>query len=71
MSIEITISGKPLQIELSPAASLAMQQRVTPLLAEMELYFSCLVRKKVRFYERVKSVDSERVSVNEFFFCAF
>ena len=65
MSVEITISGKPVRIELSPAASHAMQQRITPLLAEMELYFSCLVRKKVRFYDNDESMDSERVFVNE------
>ncbi|MEN8168818.1 MAG: hypothetical protein ABFS08_01170 [Pseudomonadota bacterium] len=65
MSIEITISGKPVQVELSPAASHAMQQRTEPLLAEMELYFSCLVRKKVRFHSANESRDAERVFVNE------
>ena len=71
MSVDVTISGKPVRIELSPAASDAMQQRTTPLLAEMELYFSCLVRKKVRFYDRNDGKDVEQVQVNDQFAVRF
>jgi len=48
----IQFCGKPLKIKLSPAANKALQQRNTPLHVEMELYFSCMIRKKVRFYEQ-------------------
>ncbi|MDH3354659.1 MAG: hypothetical protein OEL79_05540 [Chromatiales bacterium] len=65
MNTQINISGKPVTIELSKAASAAMQNRTSPLLAEMELYFSCLIRKKVRFYDNVDSDDAERVHVND------
>lgn len=50
--MNITLADKPLEIRLSRAAELALAQRTTPLLAEMELLFSCLIRKKVRFYEQ-------------------
>lgn len=45
----ITLSDKPLEIRLSRAAERALAARATPLLAEMELLFSCLIRKRVRF----------------------
>jgi len=63
MKLSTNIDNKPLLIELTKAASKAIQERTTPLLAEMELYFSCLVRKKVRFYEEKNKEES--VIVNE------
>ena len=45
------IEGRSVNVTLSPSASRALAQRNTPLLAEMELYFSCLIRKQVRFRE--------------------
>lgn len=45
----ITLSDKTLEIRLSRAAERALAARATPLLAEMELLFSCLIRKRVRF----------------------
>ncbi|MDA8328044.1 MAG: hypothetical protein M0Z83_03620 [Betaproteobacteria bacterium] len=50
--MNITLADKPVEIRLSRAAKTALAQRTTPLLAEMELLFSCLIRKKVRFYEQ-------------------
>ncbi|OIO78783.1 MAG: hypothetical protein AUJ86_03750 [Hydrogenophilaceae bacterium CG1_02_62_390] len=47
--MNITLAEKNLDIRLSPAAEHALAQRQTPLLAEMELLFSCLIRKRVRF----------------------
>lgn len=52
MQNEITIGGKSVHITLSPAAQKALSQRSNPLFVEMELYFSCLIRKQVRFYEQ-------------------
>lgn len=63
MTLKININDKPVKIELTKAANRAMQKRTTPLLAEMELYFSCLVRKKVRFYET--NDDAEQIIVND------
>lgn len=65
MNAQIKISGKSVSIELSEAAINAMKLRTAPLLAEMELYFSCLVRKKVRFYDGESSDDKERIDVND------
>lgn len=38
-------------VELTPAARKALEQRTAPLYVEMELYFSCLIRKRVLFHE--------------------
>jgi len=47
--MEITLHGKTLEVRLSPAAERALAQRTRPLVAEMELLFSCLLRKRVLF----------------------
>ncbi len=47
----IDLGGRPLRVEVTPRARAALAARTTPLLAEMELYFSCLIRKAVRFRE--------------------
>jgi hypothetical protein len=49
MQTTIEILGKPVVIEWSAAANREMQGLPEPLLVEMELYFSCLIRKAVRF----------------------
>lgn len=49
MIITVEILGKAVQIELSDAAEKALNQLEKPLLVEMELLFSCLIRKAVRF----------------------
>jgi len=53
MDIEITFDGKPMTVQLTPAAEAALRERATPLVAELELYFSCLIRKRVCFHEGV------------------
>lgn len=60
---DIQIEGKTVRIKLSSAAVDALQKRLSPLHVEMELYFSCMIRKKVRFYE--KSPDRDEVSVTD------
>jgi len=50
MQSTITIEGKNVAVETSAAADRALSDRGQPLLAEMELYFSCLIRKQVRFH---------------------
>jgi len=49
MKHEVRIEGRRVEIDLTPAAERELARRNQPLLAEMELYFSCLIRKKVRF----------------------
>ena len=62
MNITIDIHGKPVRVALSSAASAELGQRGTPLTAEMELYFSCLVRKKVRFNTAAPHAEAVHVS---------
>jgi len=45
----VDFHGKTVQIELSKSAQSYLEQIKEPLFVEMELYFSCLIRKKVRF----------------------
>ncbi len=64
MQTTVHIENKPLTVFLSAAAQNAMRKRDVPLVAEMELYFSCLIRTRVRFYDNGKSNDT--VPVNEY-----
>ena len=56
------LEGKPFRVTLSDAAQRALAQRSTPLIAEMELYFSCLLRLRVRFYERDEEASATPVN---------
>lgn len=47
----IQLDGKSIEVHLSGTALQALEQRQQSLVAEIELYFSCLIRKKVRFYD--------------------
>ena len=49
--LETVLEGRPFRVLLSSAAQRALAARSTPLIAEMELYFSCLTRLMVRFYD--------------------
>ena len=49
--MNITLHDKSLEIRLTRAAQKALAVRDTPLVAEMELLFSCLLRKRVYFGE--------------------
>lgn len=60
MDKDIELLGKKIKVSLSRAAVTALLNRDKPLVAEMELYFSCLIRKKVRFRE---NMDNEVVNV--------
>ena len=55
----IEMDGRTVAIELSKSAIKALAQRSTPLLAEMELYFSCLIRKQVRFRDATDAPQNE------------
>lgn len=61
MHTTVTIEGKSVNVETSRAADLALRERKQPLLAEMELYFSCLIRKQVRFREAGENTNEVSV----------
>lgn len=64
--MNITLADKNLEIRLSAPAQHALEERNIPLLAEMELLFSCLIRKRVRFGDlqtEDATVVSDRLSV--------
>jgi len=45
----IQINGKNVSVEWTVAAARELARRETPLIVELELYFSCLVKKFVHF----------------------
>lgn len=63
--ITLTLNERPLSIGLSPAARAALAKRSSPLYAQMELYFSCLLRLKVRFYETAPEMAGDWVPAND------
>lgn len=62
MEKQIKVQGKPVAVTLSNAAIKALSSRENKLVAEMELYFSCLIRKQVRFRE---NLEGDLVNVTE------
>jgi hypothetical protein len=60
---QVTIHGKPVGIEWSRAAQAALERRTRPLVVELELYFSCLVKKFVHFHDEAPAF--EPVVVND------
>lgn len=61
MQTQVLLFNKPVEVLISGAAERQLKSRSTDLLAEAELYFSCLIRKKMRFYENHKADDSVSV----------
>lgn len=47
----IDIRGKKMSIMYSKRAEIALQQRNKPLIAELQLYFTCVVQKRVNFHD--------------------
>ena len=62
MEKQVKIQGKTIAVSLSNSAVKALAMRKHMLVAEMELYFSCLIRKQVRFKE---NIEGELVNVSE------
>ena len=63
MNQQIEISGHRVDVEVTHAAEKALAKMDRRVFAEMELYFSCLIRKKVRFYNALD--DKDIVYVND------
>ena len=57
MQKTIEILGKQVLVEWSPSADKKLQELTEPLAVEMELYFSCLIRKAVRFGRDAQAVN--------------
>lgn len=57
MQATIEILGKSVRVEWSEAAEKALNKLDMPLLVEMELLFSCLIRKSVRFRKDLSADD--------------
>lgn len=51
MYTTIEIDGKSVVVEVTEQAASMLRDRDQALLAEMELFFSCLIRKQIRFRE--------------------
>jgi hypothetical protein len=47
----IVLGGKNLHVEWTDRADRALQTRSEPLMIEMQLYFSCVLKKRVLFHE--------------------
>ncbi len=58
----VEMLGKQIQVDISKKAEAQLGKRAAPLHVEMELYFSCLLRKQTRIYE------AEREKADEEFF---
>lgn len=52
--MRVNLHDKMLEVRLSAAAREALAARSRPLVAEMELLFSCLLRKRVHFGEALE-----------------
>lgn len=62
----IEIRGKKMGIMYSKRAEKALQKRTHPLIAELQLYFTCVVQKRVNFHETLdfNVTDIETISAN-------
>lgn len=69
--MQLTLNDRPLRVALSAAAQAALAKRSTPLYVQMELYFSCLLRLKVRFYESAPDSQTPWLRVNDKLFVNF
>jgi len=58
---EVLIQNRPVKVHMSRAAEKALAQRGGPLFVEMELYFSCLIRKQVLFHDEKRQPDSVQI----------
>ena len=66
MHKELFFHNKPVSIEVTASAMKAMEQLQSPLLIEMELYFSCMIRKRVRFHTDYMNEAAQQLTDNVF-----
>lgn len=58
----VSLWGKPFKLSISNKAQAQLDRRTIPLLLEMELYFSCLVRKRVYVRDHTNGQDAAALS---------
>jgi hypothetical protein len=63
-STTVTVNGKPVTVECTTAAARKLAERSRPLVVELELYFSCLVKKFVHFHDEAPPRATVRVADN-------
>lgn len=63
-TIHATLYDKPVHIGITSRAEKELDKRGTPLRVEMELYFSCLIGKTVRFDEATHGEHFEEAAPN-------
>lgn len=61
MKQKLFFHNKPVEIHLTSAARKAMDSLESHLLIEMELYFSCMIRKRVRFHTQSITNDAQKL----------
>ena len=59
----VIINGRDVLVKWTDAAARELARRPRPLVVELELYFSCLVKKFVHFHE--EAGDRETVAAND------
>lgn len=64
----IDIRGKKMNIFYSKRAETALKNRNTPLIAELQLYFTCVVQKRIIFHEHT---DLETIFANPYLEIAY
>ena len=70
--LSVQLHGREVRVELTRAAQRAAADLQAPLLVEMELFFSCLVRKRVLFRPLQEgSADADRVAMGDRLWLAF
>ena len=63
----VKINGRTVSVEWTRSAARELAKRTQPLIVEMELYFSCLVKKFVHFHEaapdRITAAVTDKLSL--------
>jgi len=69
----VNVRGKDMLIQWTERAHLELQRRETSLIVEMQLYFTCMVKKRVLFLENIisKNYKFDSIKVNDLFSIAF
>lgn len=58
----VSVNGKPMTVVWTRAAAQKLAERSRPLVIELELYFSCLVKKFVHFHDEAPGRATTRVT---------
>jgi hypothetical protein len=63
--ITVTLAGRALELRLTAAAATALRAPGEQLTIELELYFSCLLRKRVHFLAEPHSGSADCVTLSD------